>query len=111
MIVLVLAVAGLLGIVWMLATADNGVQAQQSPRPTPAQQGSPFIALSIDTGNGRQQIAVIDTQSRALSVYHIDNASGAITLKSVRNIAADLLLDDFNTESPLPREIRAMLTK
>ncbi len=40
---------------------------------------------------------------------HIDHATGVISLKSVRNIHADLLMDEFNTESPLPKEIRAIL--
>jgi hypothetical protein len=34
---------------------------------------------------------------------------GDITLKSVRNIHWDLQMVEFNTEAPLPREIRSML--
>jgi hypothetical protein len=69
-----------------------------------------LLALSSDAGQGRQQVTVIDSKTRVMSVYHIDHSTGAITLKSVRNIEADLLIDELNTESPLPREIRAMLT-
>ena len=68
-----------------------------------------LIALSSDTADGRQQVVVIDAQSRVMSVYHVEHATGRISLKSVRNIRADLLMDEFNTESPLPREIRAIL--
>lgn len=68
-----------------------------------------LLALSSD-GEGRQQVTVIDTKSRAMSVYHIEHATGAITLKSVRSIEADLRIDEYNTENPLPREIRAMLS-
>ena len=46
-----------------------------------------------------------------MSVYHIEQTTGTISLKSVRNIRADLQMDEFNTDSPLPREIRAILTK
>jgi len=48
---------------------------------------------------------------RAMSVYHIELASGKITLKSVRNIYGDLQIDDFNAEAPLPRDIRAQLER
>lgn len=68
-----------------------------------------LIALNSDVEEGRQQIVVIDAKSRVMSVYHIDHATGVISLKSVRNIHADLLMDEFNTESPLPKEIRAIL--
>ncbi len=80
------------------------VQAQQ---PVRGQGG--LIALDSDTEPTRHQVVVIDPKSRALSVYHIDYATGQISLKSVRNIDADLLMDEFNTDSPLPKEIRAIL--
>ena len=37
------------------------------------------------------------------------NGSGQITLKSVRNVQGDLLMDDFNAGNPTPREIRSLL--
>jgi hypothetical protein len=46
-----------------------------------------------------------------MSAYHVDHKTGAIELKSVRDISADLLLEEFNTKSPLPREIWAILNK
>lgn len=70
-----------------------------------------LIALSSDTTDGRQQVTVIESKTRVMSVYHVDHKTGAIALKSVRDISADLLMDEFNTDSPLPREIRAMQTK
>ncbi len=70
---------------------------------------SELIALNSDVEAGRQQIVVIDSKSRVMSVYHIEHATGVISLKSVRNIHADLLMDEFNTDSPLPKEIRAIL--
>ena len=82
---------------------------QQEGIPLPSRLAGELLALSSD-GEGRQQVTVIDTKSRVMSVYHIENKSGAITLKSVRSIQADLLIDEYNTESPLPREIRAMLS-
>jgi hypothetical protein len=102
-------VVGLIGMLWLLEAPQSGAAQQGgvTAGPTPGQ----LLALSSDIGEGRQQITVIDPRVRAMSVYHIDHATGAITLKSVRNIEADLLLDEYNTDSPLPREIRAMLAR
>ncbi len=65
--------------------------------------------MASPTADNRQQLTVIDPQTRVMSVYHIDVTSGAITLKSVRNIHWDLQMSEFNGVSPLPREIRALL--
>jgi hypothetical protein len=68
--------------------------------------GDSLIALSFDAGNYRQQVTVVDPQARVLAVYHVDPASGALTLRSVRNVRWDLQMEDFNSASPTPREIR-----
>jgi len=81
----------------------------QSHAQQPAQRQSDLIALNSDVIEGRQQVVVIDAKTRVMSVYHIEQGTGVISLKSVRSIAADLLMDEFNTGSPLPREIRAIL--
>ena len=100
-----LFVACLIGLVVGGDVWRTRVHAQQ---PAIRPQGE-LIALNSDVEEGRQQIVVIDSKSRVMSVYHIDHATGVISLKSVRNIQADLLMDEFNTESPLPKEIRAIL--
>lgn len=66
-----------------------------------------LIALSYDAG-GTQQITVVDPRGRSLAVYHVDRVTGGLSLKSVRNIAFDLQIEDFNSSSPTPREIRAL---
>lgn len=94
----------------LIATVvGSGAWWNQSHAQPPAQRQSDLIALNSDVIEGRQQVVVIDARSRVMSVYHIEQATGVISLKSVRNIAADLLMDEFNTGSPFPREIRAIL--
>jgi hypothetical protein len=66
-----------------------------------------LIALSYDAG-GTQQITVIDPRGRSLAVYTVDRVTGGLALKSVRNITFDLQIEDFNSNSPTPREIRAL---
>jgi hypothetical protein len=68
-----------------------------------------LIALATDAGDGRQQITVIDPQTRVLGVYHVQLSNGEVTLKAVRNIHWDLQMIEYNGTSPLPQEVRAML--
>ena len=90
--------------------SQDQVFAQQPglPATKPIMLADGMIALSSDSADGKQQVVVIDTKSRVMSVYHIDHAGGMISLKSVRNITADFTLDEFNTGSPSPQDIRAM---
>jgi hypothetical protein len=43
-----------------------------------------------------------------IAVYHVDRATGALSLKSVRNVHWDFQIEDFNSANPTPREIRAL---
>lgn len=88
----------------------SGLGMRQSDADHPVAPTSDLIALSSDLAGHHQQVTVIDAKARIMSVYHIEATTGVISLKSVRNISADLMMDEFNTESPLPREIRAILT-
>lgn len=81
-------------------------------RPSPecrADWGHELIALSGPAGEDGQLVAVIDPRQRVIGVYHVDRATGKIALRSVRNIHWDLQLTEFNSDSPLPREIRGLL--
>ena len=67
-----------------------------------------LVALSHDAGDGRQQITLVDPRQRVMAVYQIDRATGALALKSVRNVQWDLTIEDYNTSAPAPRDIRAL---
>ena len=67
-----------------------------------------LLALSHDGPDGRQQITIVDPRQRVMAVYHIDRVSGALALKSVRNLTWDLQIEDFNSGTPAPRDIRAL---
>jgi hypothetical protein len=68
---------------------------------------SDLMALSAEA-DGRQQITVIDPKQKVLAVYHVDRTTGAVSLRSVRHLQWDLLIEDFNSANPTPREIRAL---
>jgi len=107
---IVVALIGFGTISWNSPRSE--VQAQQVPPAVkPLVLADGLIALSSDTADGRQQVAVIDSKTRVMSTYHIEHKTGAISLKSVRSIAADLEMEEFNTDQPLPRDIRAILNK
>lgn len=72
-------------------------------------QAGDLLAISGDTADGRMQIVLIDTKTRAVGVYHIDRTSGQVALRSVRNVHWDLQIDDFNGGSPSPQEIKSLL--
>jgi hypothetical protein len=104
------------GSLIVAAMSGTGAELSQTPAQLPPVQNAVtvssaggLIALGGTIVEGHQQIAVIDTKTYAMTVYHVDQTSGAISLKSVRNIQADLMMDEYNTDSPLPKEIRAIL--
>jgi hypothetical protein len=67
-----------------------------------------LVVLSHDGQDGRQQITVVDTRQRVIAVYQVDRATGALQLRSVRNVQWDLTIEEYNCASPAPREIRAL---
>lgn len=91
------------------------------PSTASAQRTAPAVAATRGNGEGQliaftsggeagpQQIVLIDTQSRVISVYHIDRGTGEIALRSVRNARWDSQIEQFNCANPLPGEIRAIL--
>jgi len=99
------------GAVLMVAAAGLTGQAGEvfGQPAAPSGAGAELIALTTPAGEGRQQLTVIDPKMRVLSVYQIDLATGAVTLKSVRNFHWDLQMVEFNGVSPLPRDIRSLL--
>jgi hypothetical protein len=101
----------------VLVSAGAGVLFQQNPSlaqapPARTAQSVPsgeLIALSLDLGEGRQQVTLIDPQARVMAVYHVERSSGQISLKSVRNVHWDLQMEEFNGTNPSPRDLRALL--
>lgn len=97
---LALLIAGVVGL------AD--AQAPRGPVSDRTASSPDLLALSHDGGDGRQQVTLVDPRQRVMAVYQIDRASGAIQLKSVRNVQWDLLIEDYNAGTPAPRDIRAL---
>jgi len=103
-------VAGLLVSVVGICSERNRVFAQHAAvhRPDRGKSDAQLISFSVLAPEGRQQITMIDTVNRVMSVYHVEMATGEISLRSVRRFHWDLQMDEFNGASPSPRDIRAM---
>jgi hypothetical protein len=96
-------------VVLLLAAWMNPFRAPAMAQTASSVGAGQLIAFTADAGPGAQQITLIDPRTRVMSVYHIDRGTGGITLRSVRNVQWDLQLDEFNGNSPSPREIQSLL--
>lgn len=106
------------GLLLAMAWASCGFSQAQAQRPAAgmpvgaihdkAVGDAQMIALSCDTADGRQQITLVDPRQRVIAVYHVDKTSGSVMLRSIRNVQWDLLMEDYNSASPTPREIKAL---
>ena len=86
------------------------VMAQRVTPFAPATVGSgDLIAVPAAMGDKGQLLTVIDPRLQSMAVYTVEASTGKIALRSVRNIHYDLQMSEFNSENPLPREIRLQL--
>jgi hypothetical protein len=99
-----------LGVLLAVAACCWSASAQQpySAAPVTATAGSSPLVANFLAGEGGKPttLTIVDPQLRTIGVYHINRESGEIHLKSVRNFSADLQIDQYNSNSPLPQEIR-----
>jgi hypothetical protein len=84
--------------------------AGQQPQTSGVAAGNLITHVSVVEGQ-LLVITVIDTSQQTMAIYHVERATGEITLKSVRNFTWDLQMKDFNTGKPLPQDIRSGLPK
>jgi hypothetical protein len=59
--------------------------------------------------DARHVMLVVDPILKQVAVYHVDAVTGTLTLKSSRDISADLQVGDFNAQEPKPAALRKML--
>ena len=76
----------------------------QTPDP-----GSELIVVPGPMAEKGQLLTVVDQKRRVIGVYLINQATGKIALRSVRNIQWDLQLTYLDNEGLLPKEIQSLL--
>jgi hypothetical protein len=77
-------------------------------RPTPPENSSLWIS-DTPLDETRRLLVVVDPVGRHAALYHVDAVAGTLTLRSTRDIAWDLLVDDFNAQEPKPAALKKML--
>lgn len=92
-----------------LFSQTNTVSFPPAALPTAASHVQSTIqVVSVTLPTGAQQIVLVDTLNRTMAVYQIPSQDGRIQLKSVRQLASDLTMEEFNGLSPLPSELRQL---
>jgi len=100
-------VAGVLALAAMFGWPGGGGELA-AQRPAAGQRGGPLWLSDSALEDGRRLLVVVDSETRHAAVYHVD-PTGALTLRSARDISWDLLLDEFNGQEPKPATLRNML--
>ena len=94
---------------WLLSSPPVGAQAPSDPRTPRGGTAGAVTSFVVPGDGGRQHLVVVDGRQHVLCVYHVEGASGEVSLKSVRNFHYDLQIEEYNSAAPTPREIRALL--
>ena len=105
MIVGSLLVAGLWGGSGPTPVFGDGLPAHR------ASKSHELVTFSCPASDGKQQLTVIDPETKVMGVYHVNSATGEIVLKSVRTIYWDLQMVEYCTPTPTPAEIRSLLER
>ncbi|MCA9247371.1 MAG: hypothetical protein KDA42_09660 [Planctomycetales bacterium] len=103
------AVGGLVLFVGLWWFANSGATAYAQRNVAAYGEQGELTTVFSDVDERVGLLTLVDPRSRVVCVYHIDRATGEISLKSVRNVNWDLQMMQFNSKSPLPQEIRGML--
>jgi len=100
-------VLGLTTVAWVFGQRSGGVPTVGWAQSAPS---VPNLAAFSAVVEGKyQQLIVVDPFQRVIAVYHVRLETGALELKSIRNIFWDMQLVDYNGQRPLPQEIQSMI--
>lgn len=106
--ILVTVVALIFGFGWGQADVAP-VHAELMP--TAMGSGGLITHFHEDNGANRTRVVVVDPLQRRMAVYHVEFDTGAIQLKSVRNLTVDLQVQEFNSGEPSPVDMGKMLQR
>lgn len=68
-----------------------------------------MLLIQSQIPTGANQVVLVDSVKQVMAVYWIAPENGVIQLKSVRSMAADFQMDEFNGSDPSPSKIRNIL--
>lgn len=108
---MLVAVAGVAGLAGAQAPQSPWAMADAPPAKAAAPDPGGLQWQILQNPPGPPAIIVVDPIRQVIAVYHIDSATGVITLKSVRPVAYDLRLRAFNVADPTPDAIQKKLNE
>lgn len=92
------------------AAEQDSRLASESKAESKAEWSDDQLASHVIAGESSPHtLILVDSRTNRVGVYHIDSATGGLTLKSVREVGPDLQMSEFNSGSPTPQEIREAL--
>lgn len=106
--------AGWLGLAVLLAlmVAATGSAEHDGEPATPGAFNPNAQGLSshvVPGQGGPHTLILVDPGLKRVAAYHVDAATGQVTLKSVREVGPDLQMTEFNSGGPTPDDIRRAL--
>ena len=105
-----LMIAGFIGSQQSATHAQNPIGTRLGTQTTGGSvHGNNHLLMSSQDTEEGQQLTVIDVKTKAICVYLIQRGSGKIKLLSARNARWDFELDEFNSDTPTPREIQRLI--
>ena len=99
--------AAIAAIAVVVAVGSRELSAQRAGRPLPESAGLWISESAVD--DGRRLLVVVDPATRHAAIYHLDAATGALVLRSTRDITWDLMVDDFNAQEPRPAALKRLI--
>lgn len=102
-----LAVAAVIAAGWLWLAGGQTAAQRPAPPESVAPGGLWISASPLD--ETRRLLLVIDPQLKNAAIYHVEAATGMLTLKSTRDISYDLMVGDFNAQEPKPADLKKML--
>ena len=99
--------AAIAAIAVIVAVGSRELSAQRAGRPLPESAGLWISESAVE--DGRRLLVVVDPATRHAAIYHLDAATGALVLRSTRDITWDLMVDDFNAQEPRPAALKRLI--
>ena len=99
--------AAIAAIAVIVAVGSRELSAQRAGRPLPESAGLWISESAVE--DGRRLLVVVDPATRHAAIYHLDATTGALVLRSTRDITWDLMVDDFNAQEPRPAALKRLI--
>ena len=109
-LILIAAVSTTIAAILLICAAGAGQAAPEIPPPGLAE----VLAVPLDLGAGGVGLALIDRYHHTICIYDYNprrDPHKRLALLAARSFRYDTRLEQFNTDEPLPHEVRDLLNR